>query len=128
MDIAENTRDCISKKLLLADDNADLRALLCDIFVTCGHQVTCAENGRQALDLFLLSPEAFDLLITDIYMPQMNGEELIHHVRMINNTLPIIAITGYADELSITNIQSHCVELLYKPLNIAALTQLIDSL
>ncbi|MFU8828772.1 MAG: response regulator, partial [Phycisphaerales bacterium] len=64
-----------------------------------GAQVDIAPNGRIALEMFNASkaaPEHYDLLLTDIQMPEMDGIELTTHLRAAGETIPIIAVTAHA--------------------------------
>ena len=81
--------------LLVVDDSAVVRAKLKKLFDGAGYQVSMARDGLQALDLLRSQP--FDLLITDLEMPQMDGLALIAAVQARSDTraLPILAITGH---------------------------------
>ena len=83
--------------LVVDDDNLVLTStslLLEDL----GHRVISASSGAQALELFDSEP-AIDLVITDMAMPKMNGEQLAQIIRNIRPQLPIILATGYAERL-----------------------------
>jgi CheY-like chemotaxis protein len=62
-----------------------------------GHTVAEAGTGAVALDLFMR--EHFDLVITDLEMPNMNGNELAARIKQVSPTQPILMITAYADRL-----------------------------
>jgi two-component system chemotaxis response regulator CheY len=85
--------DLADKKILLADDSAIMRMVLSlHLRRFTGASVTLVENGRDAL--VKLTQEHFDLLLTDINMPEMNGIELVRHLRTgLKNEIPIIIIT-----------------------------------
>jgi len=85
------------KRILLADDQQEVRELLALMLGMDDHIVTEARNGREALDLF--TPERFDLVITDYLMPLMKGDELARHIKRLAPSEPILMITGSADEL-----------------------------
>ncbi|TLS65258.1 response regulator [Mariprofundus erugo] len=127
MDQLDNSRSK-TRKVLIADDNRELRSLLGELLATFGHQVSCAENGQRALDMFLAPASQYDLVITDICMPVMSGIELIDHIRTYNREIRIIAITGYADMGMLDAVKHGCVELFYKPLNIPAFAEYIESI
>ena len=75
-----------------------------------------AVDGKEGLIMFLnLKP---DLLITDIEMPKMNGEELIKEIRQINQNIPIVAITSMVNEkIKQTLVTNGFVYVLHKPIN-----------
>ncbi len=81
------------KKILLADDSTIMRMVLSlHLRRFTGAAITEAVNGREALAK--LAQEKFDLLLTDINMPEMNGIELIRHVRTeLKSDIPIVIIT-----------------------------------
>jgi PAS domain S-box-containing protein len=88
----------INVRMLVVDDESDGRAFLARVLEDRGASVTCASSGREALEA--LSRNHFDLLLSDIGMPDMDGFELIRRVRALDKSrtgpLPAIAITAYA--------------------------------
>ncbi len=85
--------DLSDKKILLADDSTIMRMILVmNLRRFFGVNITQAVDGRDALTK--LTHEKFDLLLTDINMPEMNGIELIRHVRGgLSSDIPIVIIT-----------------------------------
>lgn len=79
-------------RILIIDDEELVRFTLRKMFQHTGHEVTEAENGRQGLDLHQAKP--FDLVVTDIIMPEQEGVETILELRRDYPQLPIIAISG----------------------------------
>jgi CheY-like chemotaxis protein len=79
-------------RILVVDDNDQMRELLRLILETAGHKIVEAENGKIALDLFETTPA--DLVITDIIMPEMEGIDLIMTIRTRYPGVRIIAISG----------------------------------
>jgi CheY-like chemotaxis protein len=79
-------------RLLLIDDDDEMRSMLRRILQRAGYETLEAADGRAGLDLLRHNP--VDLLITDIIMPDMEGIELILQLRQINPNLHIIAISG----------------------------------
>ncbi|MBW4056083.1 MAG: response regulator [Proteobacteria bacterium] len=89
-----------SGSALVVEDNAYNRRLLEDILTACGHRVTPAEDGRQALQL--IEQHRFDMILLDIRMPDIDGIEVARRIRLRERGLsetpvPIIAITADAD-------------------------------
>ncbi|WP_433740993.1 PAS domain S-box protein [Pseudomonas putida] len=84
--------------VLVVDDDGLVLTSTCLLLEDLGHRVSVAESGAQALQLFE-SEQHFDLVITDMAMPQMNGAQLAQAIRILQPTLPIILATGYADRL-----------------------------
>lgn len=82
------------KKVLLVEDNELNRRLFCDLLLILKVDVTTAENGTQALEL--LKEQTFDLILTDIYLPDISGIELTHKIRSDKSMagIPVIAVTA----------------------------------
>ena len=85
------------KRILLADDQPDVRELTKLLLGMDEHIVTEAANGQEALDLF--TPDRFDLVITDYVMPVMKGDELARNIKRLAPSEPILMISGSAGEL-----------------------------
>ena len=87
----------MAKAILIADDDPNIRKMLCEIFEAEEDYDICAEatNGREAIDLALKHrPE---LIILDLSMPVMNGLETSRELKRIMPTVPIILFSLYAD-------------------------------
>ena len=82
-------------RILVAEDERDVRDLLCEILRAEGHEVHPAESGVEALEIFRASD--FDAVFTDIGMPGMSGWELAHAVREQDGSVPLAVITGWGD-------------------------------
>lgn len=79
-------------KILLIDDDADVRAPLATWLQRHGHEVSEAGNGVEGLAR--LEQGSFDVVVTDIIMPDMEGIETILHIRKRWPALPVVAISG----------------------------------
>ena len=79
-------------RILIVDDTADMRELLKNIVELAGHQVVEAESGRAGLESFASQPA--DLVMTDIIMPDMDGNELIAKLRAVAPKVKIVAVSG----------------------------------
>ncbi len=78
--------------ILVIDDDSQVLQVMSEMLRLEGHAVTMAENGREAMVCF--ERDVFDLVITDIIMPDREGLETIADFRQRSETLPIIAISG----------------------------------
>lgn len=83
--------------LLVVDDEEDFRILFRNHFRKRDYAVLEAGDGIEALEVFADHSREIDLVVTDIRMPRMNGEELIRELRRRRRYLPIVGITGQAD-------------------------------
>ena len=79
-------------KILIAEDDAELRQLFTHVLNKNGYDVTGVDNGKKALDA--LSNDYYDMVISDIMMPVMDGYELVRSLREINKTIPVMMITA----------------------------------
>ncbi len=88
-----------SGKLLFVDDDAPLRQMAFSVLSLLGFTPIIAANGAEALDI-LNGPEAADirLIITDLHMPDMDGYELVTHVRQHMAAIPIIICSGFLED------------------------------
>ena len=80
-------------KILVVDDQFGLRRLLFEIFQEDQHEVQMAENGAEALRLFISFQP--DLILMDMKMPGMNGIESLRQIRALNPRVPAIMMTAY---------------------------------
>ena len=81
-------------KILLAEDDGDMRRFLVRALHNAGYEVVSFDNGRSAYDR--LREEPFQLLLTDIVMPEMDGIELARRATEIDPDLKVMFITGFA--------------------------------
>ena len=79
--------------VLLAEDEVAVAAIIQDFLIDAGYQVTRAADGIEALDV--LSRGAFDLLLTDIRMPRLDGVGLIEQMRRAYPHMPVVVLSGY---------------------------------
>jgi CheY-like chemotaxis protein len=78
--------------ILVIDDDASVREVVSEMLRLEGHDVTIAENGREAIPM--LARHRFDLVITDLIMPEQEGIETISEIRRTDKHIPILAISG----------------------------------
>lgn len=85
-----------NRKILIADDEARMRALVRDYLRMKGFQVLEAENGREALEIFQREPD-IALILLDVMMPEMDGFETLKELRHISD-VPVLMLTARAEE------------------------------
>jgi two-component system, cell cycle response regulator CpdR len=116
-----------AKRILLAEDDASMRAFLERALAKAGYEVTGFANGKDAYDRLLNEP--FALLLTDIVMPQMDGIELARLASEFNPKLKIMFITGFAAVTLNTNTPTpKDARVLSKPFHLKDLVREIDRL
>ena len=81
--------------ILVVDDEADVREMLADVLTSRGHCVSLSAGGREALRRF--EQERYDLVITDLGMPDLNGWEVARVIKAIRPSMPVLLLTGWAD-------------------------------
>ncbi len=105
-------------KILVVDDEEQMRKLIATMLSQKGHQCVTARNGREALDKIMETK--FDALITDIVMPEMDGIALTKELSKHYQNLPVMVMTGYTEEYSAeTAIASGAREFINKPFSVS---------
>ncbi len=109
-------RQIRGKHILFVDDNREIVDTVRQILERLGYQITPLTSSVAALEAFSANPEIFDLVITDMSMPNLTGDQLIRKLVEIRNDIPIILCTGF-DEFSIKEnpIHSNIKIILRKP-------------
>jgi len=116
-------------RVLLVDDDREMREVTREVLEVLGYNVTAAENGELALNLFSESTEAFDIIITDIVMPVISGDEMARKIRQMNSNIPIIFCSGYDRAQSFNAEKMLPASLfLHKPFSIEKLSQSLHAL
>jgi two-component system cell cycle response regulator CpdR len=101
-------------QILLADDDPSVREFVKRALVHQGHSVTAANDGTEALDC--LGTQPFDLMITDVVMPGLDGIELTQKASVRCPEMKILVITGYADQQQRAAVSAGGIEsILIKP-------------
>src|SRR5690348_171896 len=85
--------DKMHDKILLVDDNTDILGLWEKILGSGGYAVTCASSGEEALKQ--LDEDCFSLLISDLYLPGVDGLTLLKRAKFINPKMPTIVLTAH---------------------------------
>ncbi|MEJ5365525.1 MAG: sigma-54 dependent transcriptional regulator [Desulfosoma sp.] len=101
-------------RILVVDDEKKMRHLLSMMLENRGHTADQAEDGREALDR--LSQRPYDLVITDIRMPHLDGRELFREMKNLGMDIPVIFITAFATvESAVESLQDGVVDYISKP-------------
>ena len=97
-----------SLRVLVVDDSLMARKHISRVLNNMGiNLITTANDGKEAIDIFRNEKEAFDLIVTDYNMPEMDGQALIQYIRMeMKNTyIPILMVTSEENETRLNNVQ-----------------------
>jgi CheY-like chemotaxis protein len=106
-------------KILIVEDNRLTRTTLGRFLRVEGYDVEVAEDGAQAISL--LEKNAFDLVLSDVIMPNVNGWDLADHLNSVFPETPIILMTAYAHLQSTQSASPVAPEVLLKPVQLSDL-------
>ena len=114
-------------KLLIAEDDRELRQLFSHVLSRNGYTVTGVSNGQEALDA--MDTDFYDMIISDIMMPVMDGYELVRQLRDVGNTTPVLMITAKDafDDMRL-GFQSGVDDYMVKPINVHEMVLRVQAL
>jgi CheY-like chemotaxis protein len=117
-------------RVLIADDEASMRALVARAIAMDGHETVTAQDGAEALEILAREGGAFDLLLTDIQMPIMDGIALALSAARDFPGLTILLMTGFADQRErASNLNAIAHDVITKPFSVADIrTAVADAL
>ena len=114
----------MSKKILVVDDEQEIREIICELLETQGYSVSTAIHGVDALEKIGL--DNFDLYIIDLFMPKMDGMTLIRELKQIRPLAVIVVLTGYSSiESAVEAIQAGAYRYIAKPIKSNELYELV---
>ena len=117
-----------SYKLLIIDDNKEILSALKDFFTRKGYTVFSASDGLEGLKLLEIEKQGFDLVITDLVMPNISGVGLISIVKEKFPDTPVIAMTGWGEHPEALATEAQADHALEKPFELSELDKLIKNL
>ena len=114
-------------RILLAEDDSDMRRFLAKALQNAGHDVVSFDNGRSAYER--IREEPFTLLLTDIVMPEMDGIELARRATELDPEIKVMFITGFAAvALNPDNAAPKNARILSKPFHLRELVNEVERL
>ncbi|HHI97747.1 MAG TPA: response regulator [Thermodesulfatator atlanticus] len=117
----------MGKRILIIEDDQELRDVLADYLKLKGqYEVETAEDGLKGLKL--LKSSHFDLVITDITMPYVSGIGILTIIKRDHPEIPVIAITGYGEEVKSLAQEKEADAVLAKPINTDELLKLLNKM
>ena len=115
------------KKIFVVEDEQMLRDLYTDILTLKGHQVVSFSSGEEAVEGW--KDNTYKLIICDLGLPGMDGWELIEKIRKRDMSIPVVVLTGWADNMDRQRIEDCNVQrILSKPVTIDQLLDTISEL
>jgi CheY-like chemotaxis protein len=93
--------------ILVVDDEPMALELLHGVLTDAGYEVAVAQSGFESLDLFRRDTQAFDLILTDLSMPLMDGEETFERLRQMSPTVNVVLMAGFVDSGRLEKMMNH---------------------
>jgi len=115
-----------TENILFVDDEKSIRNSVKSCLEEAGYNVTAVANGQKALDIFAKDFDRFDLVLTDLTMPDMTGEQLANALLKLRPDIPIILCTGHGTAISREHSDAAGITaILHKPLAPTAILQAV---
>ena len=115
-------------RLLIIDDNEEILTSLKRFLSKKDYDVVSASNGLDALKLIAAANDDFDLVITDLVMPNISGVAITAIIKKQNSKMPVIAITGYGEQPEALAREVHADIVMEKPFKLDMLEKHISEL
>jgi len=113
------------KRILIAEDQMVTREAMINLAKARGYHVEAVANGVDLLTM--AAAKKFDLVITDLVMPDLNGASATEIMKLQGNITPVIALTGLSQE-DVSFAQDKFTRIFHKPINVGELFEYIESL
>jgi DNA-binding NtrC family response regulator len=124
--VAEASPDGRGERILFVDDETLQVDLVSQMLARLGYQVTAFTRSDEALAAFRADPDLFDLVITDMTMPNLTGDRLACEIMALRPEMPIILCTGYSEQVGEEDAAAMGIQgFAMKPLVMAELNALI---
>lgn len=114
-------------RILIVDDTKVIRDTLSDMLSVMGFDVAVASSGHEGLDLFLKN--SFDLVLTDLQMPDMDGWTLAFSIKEESPNTPVVLITGEEKRRVMEELEGSCVDsVMFKPFALEDIQETVQQL
>lgn len=121
--IARGTIQVGAEHILLIDDEEAIIKMLSQSLERLGYEITSSNSPIEALEIFQSSPQAFDLIVTDMSMPKISGDKLASKLLAIRADIPIVVCTGYSENFTAKKATAMGIrDYVMKPLSIQELS------
>jgi CheY-like chemotaxis protein len=113
--------------ILVVDDEQAIRGALADTLAYLGYEVATANNGTEGLQLFL--KDSFELVVTDLQMPGMDGWTLAQRIKEASPNTPVILITGSEKEMILKKLKGNSINsVMFKPFTLQDLEHTVQGI
>jgi two-component system cell cycle sensor histidine kinase/response regulator CckA len=117
----------LQRRVLVIDDEEEVRNVTQRVLSHLGYDVTLAAGGAQGIDAWTESEAPFDVVMLDLTMPHPNGGETLRAIREMDPDARVILMSGYTEEAMRDSLgDSNPTAFLQKPYNLGALKQMLD--
>ena len=115
---------CGTERVLVVDDEGPVRSVIALTLERSGYEVVAAGGGAEALEMFSQANGTFDLVVLDMIMPHVSGEEVFFQLKEINPNIRVLIASAYASEAAVNRILEHGGRgYIQKPFSMEELTQ-----
>lgn len=112
-------------RILVVDDEESFAEVLAEMLRECGHEVTSAHSGAEAIELFRNGQ--FDMVFTDLGMPHMSGSQLAAAIKEMSPGTPVALLTGWGATIGESELRESSVDVaLSKPVNMGSLAAVVE--
>lgn len=119
----------MTAKILIVDDNESVAEYFSDLLISNGFHTTVFTNSKCALEHCKTNLHLYNLVISDICMPGMKGDQLAREILNLDSNMPVILCSGYVDHISKEQLLNIGIkEFIDKPVNSENLLTIIDDL
>ncbi|MBK7535456.1 MAG: PAS domain-containing protein [Myxococcales bacterium] len=115
-----------SGKILLVEDEEMVRNIVRDLLVDLGFDVTTAQDGSNALEQFSKAPQDYSLVLCDLLMPDLDGEQTYHALTELRPDLRFVLMSGFAEHEALARLGPNLGGFLQKPFRSSALTAVLQ--
>ena len=114
-----------ARPILVVDDEPGMRTALFEALTRQGHAVDLAENGAEALEKF--RAENFDLVITDVRMPKLDGMALLREIKRAAPETPVLVVSGYGTvESAVEAMRGGAFDYILKPFSLDLIEETVE--
>lgn len=112
-------------RIMVIEDEEEVRQLLSDILVEGGHRVEVLSSGKEGIGLFQES--SFDLVFTDLGMPGISGWQVAEEIKRMDRSTPVALITGWGVQLSERELKKRGIDfIVHKPFRVDQVLRLVQ--